>query len=340
MTVTSLIAAFWSYAQTYYSAETVSPGSRPSGELGNYWDVLKQLRRVYGPTAASAFGPRSLKALRQELIRLGWCRNTVNRQTGRIKSVFKWAVANEFVPPGIYHGLMAVDGLRRGRGGAIESEPVRPVKEEHFLATLPFLSRHLRAMVELQLLTGMRPGEIRSMRRREIDATGDLWIYRPARHKTAHLGHDRIIRIGPQAAAVLEPFVFSPADAVAERWAARSETRKTPNSCGNRPGTNRVRSPRRRPHEMYDKRSYGRAITRACDAADEWEKGARIICNDDRLIPRWHAHQLRHNAATLLRQLYGIDAARIVLGHRTVATTQIYAELDQEKAERVMKEIG
>jgi integrase len=348
MTITSLIAAFWTHAESYYPAEPVSPGMRPSGELGNYWDVLKPLNRLYGPTAAQSFGPRALKTIREEMIRLGWCRNTVNRRISRIKAVFKWAVANELIPPSVYHGLSTVDGLRRGRGGALESEPVKPVKDEHFAATLPFLSRHLRAMVELQLLTGMRPGEVLTMRGCEIDTRGDVWLYTPAQHKTMHLGHERVIRIGPKAAAVLEPFlqgdteafVFSPADAVAEQRAARSAARKTPVSCGNKPGSNRVRSPRRRPREMYDKRSYGRAITRACDATDRWSKGGRIIGNDERLVPRWHPHQLRHNAATLLRRLYGIDAARTVLGHRTIATTEIYAELDQEKAERVMKEIG
>ena len=54
----------------------------------------------------------------------------------------------------------------------------------------------------------------------------------------------------------------------------------------------------------------------------------------------WHPHQLRHNAATKLRKEFGIDAARVVLGHRSAAVTEIYAELDHTKAAEIMGRIG
>jgi integrase len=57
-------------------------------------------------------------------------------------------------------------------------------------------------MVELQLLTGMRLGEVRTMRGREIDTIADLWL-NPSPHKTMHSGHERVIRVGPKGAAVL-----------------------------------------------------------------------------------------------------------------------------------------
>jgi integrase len=46
----------------------------------------------------------------------------------------------------------------------------------------------------------------------------------------------------------------------------------------------------------------------------------------------WHPHQLRHNAATFLRKEFGLDTARVILGHRSAAITEVYAELDQQKA--------
>ena len=55
---------------------------------------------------------------------------------------------------------------------------------------------------------------------------------------------------------------------------------------------------------------------------------------------RWHPHQLRHNAATRLRRDYGIEAARIILGHQSAAITQIYAEADIQKATKIMGEVG
>jgi RES domain-containing protein len=35
----------------------------------------------------------------------GWCRTYVNRQTGRIKQVFKWGVARQMVPANVYAAL-------------------------------------------------------------------------------------------------------------------------------------------------------------------------------------------------------------------------------------------
>lgn len=39
----------------------------------------------------------------------------------------------------------------------------------------------------------------------------------------------------------------------------------------------------------------------------------------------WHPHQLRHNAATYLRKEFGLETARIILGQRSAAITEIYA---------------
>src|SRR5262249_13729268 len=86
-------------------------------------------------------------------------------------------------------------------------EPVRPVDPTHVTATLPFLGRHLRAMIELQQVTGMRPGEVCKLKLAEVDRSGDLWFYRPVRHKTAHRGKDRVIPLGPRAQAVVVAFV-------------------------------------------------------------------------------------------------------------------------------------
>ena len=47
-----------------------------------------------------------------------------------------------------------------------------------------------------------------------------------------------------------------------------------------------------------------------------------------------------HNAATWLRKEFGLDVARIILGHRSPAITEIYAELDREKAISAMQKSG
>ncbi len=58
------------------------------------------------------------------------------------------------------------------------------------------------------------------------------------------------------------------------------------------------------------------------------------------LIPTWSPNRLRHNAATSLRKEYGIELARIILGHASGFTTEIYAEADRRQAIDVVAKIG
>ena len=142
VTVSQVIAAFWSHAKRAYPAPTYQEGKRPQGELGNYWDALRPLRRLYGATAACDFGPRALTALRDAMTQArqvkdpvtgdmveepGWCRNVANRQLSRVKHVFKWAVENELIAGEVYYRLSTVTGLRRARSDVRETEKVSPV---------------------------------------------------------------------------------------------------------------------------------------------------------------------------------------------------------------------
>ncbi len=180
-------------------------------------------------------------------------------------------------------------------------------------------------MVRLQLLTGMRPGEAVIMRAEDIDREHDIWVYRPATHKNAHRGHERAVYIGPQGQQVLWPFLqgkgqgalFSPREAEEER---NERKRKGKDKAGRRKG-------RKAPRwlEQYDVASYRRSIRRACERAE---------------IEPWSPHRLRHTSATRIRQQFGIEAARVILGHRSAAVTEIYAEIDKEKALQVMQSVG
>ena len=183
-----------------------------------------------------------------------------------------------------------------------------------------------------------RPGEVVAMRPRDLDMSGRVWTYRPAQHKTAHHGHQRVIYIGPRAQEVLRPFLsrplsafmFSPAEAEAQRRARLHENRKTPLSCGNRPGTNRKADPQRKPGDRYDAHSYYKAVRWAIRAA-------RAVGVE---VPDFHPHQIRHTAATLARRELGLDAARALLGHRQMAITDEYAEIDRRLAAEVVQRIG
>ena len=57
-------------------------------------------------------------------------------------------------------------------------------------------------------------------------------------------------------------------------------------------------------------------------------------------VAKWTPGQLRHNAGARIRSKHGLEAARLILGHQSMATTEIYAEKDMAKAIRIMEELG
>jgi len=198
-------------------------------------------------------------------------------------------------------------------------------------------------MIELQRLTGMRSGEVVIMRTCDINQSDTVWTYTPTFHKTAYRGHSRVVFLGPQAQQLLKPwlrsaveeFLFSPAEAEAVRLQELHARRKVPLSCGNRPGSNRKRAPVKQPGERYETGSYGKSIANALRRCNKDRKKRR---GDEPI--HWHPHQLRHNAATRLRREFGLEVARVVLGHKHAAITEVYAEVDFQKAAEVMKMIG
>ncbi len=278
------------------------------------------------------FGPLALKAVRQQMVEHGLCRRHINQRVNRVRRIFKWGVENELVPPQILHGLQAVAPLKRGRTTAPESKPVLPVPDADVDAVLPHVSRQVAAMIELQRLSGMRPGEVVLMRPSDIDRSNPVWIYRPLKHKTAYQGHVREIYLGQKAQLILQPWLdrepaaycFSPREAEAERNRQRRLNRRSPMT----PSQSRRKSkaqPKNAKRERYDRDSYRSAIEYAI---------AKVG------VAHWHPHQLRHNCATRIRRDFGLDAAQVILGHKSAAITEVYAELDRTKAIGVVSQVG
>ena len=339
LTVAEVALPFWRFAKGYYRKD-----GRPTQEVAEYRLVLRLLRQRYGSTRAVDFGPLALKALRQSMIDAGLSRGVVNQRVNRIKRIFKWAVAEELVPPSVHHGLSAVDGLRRGRSGAREPEPVAPVGDDVVDATLPHLPAVVADMVRFQRVTGCRPAEVCLVRPCDLDTSGDVWIYRPESHKTEHHGRERIICIGPKGQDVLRPYLlraegaycFSPSESERKRLAERHARRRTPLSYGNRPGTNRKRRPKKKAGDRYTTNTYRRAIHRAVELANRKRKAE----GDQDPLPKWSPNRLRHSAATEIRKQFGLEAAQVTLGHATADVSQIYAERDLTLAVEVMRKIG
>lgn len=294
------------------------------GRAESFKYAMRQVLALFADLPAGEFGPKSLKRVQDRMIAEGICRNMVNQRTREIRHIWKWLTAEEHVEASVWHGLQAVSSIRPGYRDVRETDPIHPVPVEYVRLVIEKAPPTIRAMIELQHLTGMRPGEVCSIRPVDIDMSGKTWLYRPVRHKTSHLGRNRVVLIGPKGQRVIEPFLqrdveaylFSPRESRRQGFDACSTHRHQP-----------VAEPRtgRRIGVRFKPQAYGHSIRSICKAHD---------------IPHWSPNQLRHNMATRLRREFGLDIAQVVLGHSKADVTQMYAELDLQKAIAAIERIG
>jgi len=260
LSVSGLVLKYMNYAEGYYK----NYDTWHQGEISNLSQAAKPLLNLYGRTRARDFLPEYLESIRESMIQSGLARTTINQRTTRIKRIFRWGGQKGLVPAAIYHGLRAVEGLKRGRTTARETAPVKPAPDDDIQAACLHLNKHVRAMVQVQELAGMRPQDIRNLRTCDLDMTSDIWVYRPWTHKNEHHNQERLIAIGPKAQAILMPFlkpersevyVFIPREAVETVRAEKRQGRKTPLTPSERNRT-RKPSPKRKPGEQYTKDAY------------------------------------------------------------------------------------
>lgn len=296
--------------------------------------TLKPFLAQFGATPVSEFTSLHLLQARESMISKGLARSLINSRVTRLKRMFRWGVSRRLFPARAQLEIQAIEGLRYGRTAAKESQPVMPVAVEHVEAVIPFVSEQVAAMIQVQLLSGARPGEILIMRGMDIDRSDDVWRYRPFQHKNKHRQIERVVPIGPRGQAVLRPFLlrpasaflFSPKEAESKRRRAQAAARKskeTPSQLARR--LRWTKAPRGKLGDHYLTAGYRRAIARACKLAG---------------VPHWSPNQLRHLAATRFREADGLDAAQVILGHTHARTTEIYAEANMRRVEAVMLEIG
>lgn len=358
-TVSDLAHRFMEHARTYY----IDPHTgEPSREVLNIKYSAALLTGEYALLRVDDFGPARFKALRErmvrtvtvpqndgragtmvldseddfrpEVMRRKYSRGCINQRMGHIKRIFAWGVEEELVPGSVHHALLAVRILAKGRTLAREGRTIEPVDEKVVRTTMKYASPTLRTMLALQLLTGARPGEICIMRAVDLDRRDPTcWWYRPFRHKCERWGHERTIPILPEAQRLVEPYLtkkidaylFSPKVARQERYAAMRTGAGSPSQQDRRKD-----NPQKKPGDFYDRNAYYRAIQYAI------RKGRKA----GELIPNWHPNQIRHTVATLIEEAAGADAARALLGHRTIRTTQIYVKQDAKRAVKGAQHLG
>jgi len=103
LTLNDLILAYFTFAQGLY----VKRG-KPTSEQGCLRQALRFVRKLYGTTLASEFGPRALKNVRQAMVDAGRARKSINRDIHRIRRMFRWSVEEELLHPVTYQKLQCV----------------------------------------------------------------------------------------------------------------------------------------------------------------------------------------------------------------------------------------
>lgn len=339
------------------------------------WEVaygMQALVDTFGDRPASDVEASDLAGLRDAMIR-GRAGDpaavrsirTVNGRLTVIKQAYAWAREKGLVTREAMADVLIVGRLVAGRCDAAGPVEVPPVGADVVAATKARCPSAVAAMVELQWLTGMRPGEVCIMRRVDIEVgegRDAVWLYYPSEHKLEHKGKQRIVPLGPLAQAVLRPFMdrpadaplFSPAEADAERRAARLARRKP------QPFPSWYKTPKaghaKRMGVVYGEAAYRKAIHHACrlawpfpghlsakrlaalSPAGQAEYAAKRKAWED--AHRWQPNQLRHAAATRMNTQFGLEDVSVNLGHSDLRTTRIYALPDVGKAVEIARKVG
>lgn len=309
---------------TRHAGEHYDPAGR---EGGQFRYALQVVVRLFGSRPVSEFDSLSLEtvqkamatgswmsleekeAARKRGLEIGWCRNVVNRRTVRVQTAWRWLERQRLVPEGRHANLCTVGGLRLNDRSVRHTKRREPATWEQVQKVLPHIQakrrhRPVAAMLEVQWFSGARSGEVRQMRPCDIDRTGEVWLYRPQSHKTAHLGQDRIIALGPECQRVLAP------------WLLRAKRKDHPLFTTTKKG--------KKPYTAF---AYCQAVRRAVAKAG---------------LPKgWSPYQCRHAAKLRITRAMGLDAARAQLGQKSLSSTNGYAaQQDLETAAEVAKKLG
>jgi integrase len=299
------------------------------------------LLKLYGDTFAENFKPSALKLVREEMIKSQrFCRKQINDYISRIVRLFSWGVEEEWVKFETAAVLKAVKPLSAGYPGTFDNPEREDVPDSVIQATLPFMPPVLRAMIQIQRLTGCRPSEIFNMRVGEIDRNSDseLWLYHRPHHKTEQkTKRKKVIPLGKPEQALILPYlegkkpeeaVFSPQTAMEERNTEKRVNRQsklTPSQIA------RAKAVKPRQYkEFYNKDSYRQAVEYAIN------KGNKTL-PDGQKIPYWTPYQIRHTSATAMELAEGLDASQALLDHNSADMTKRYAHGRLEKLKELAR---
>jgi integrase len=204
LTVSGLLDAYLEHC-----GQTYRKHGEETSEVGIVRMAAGVLLDLCPRRGAADFRAPDLEAARDEMVRRDMARSTVNKLVNRLRRCWLWGSRRGLVPRGLWHELCEVRPLRRGQAGVREAPPVLPVRWEVVQATLPHVSALFRPAVVIQYHAAMRPGEVVTLRPRDVDRSREPWCFLPYTHKKEHEGRTRLIWLGPRAREALAPLLES-----------------------------------------------------------------------------------------------------------------------------------
>ena len=348
VTIATLCARF--YADAERRANDPADKFDPR-ELRHYATVIKYLVRLYGATLANRFTASCYREYREYLVTIApqvetapdgvysdnkdnrarhivgqpktktikraWSVNYIKTLMRYLKMIFSWGVGHDLIDPAVSDRFKHVERLRCN----IPAKQRRvDVPDDVVRATLPYMTQTLRDMVIIQRQNALRPNEVCGLRVGDIDTSGDVWSVR----KTTKTYIPMVIVFCESDRAIIErhiagkapdDYIFTPAEAMEERWQERAAQRKskpTPSQLARAEAA--APDKLKAYNECYTVDAYRNAIYYAIRRANA----------DGVTIPKWTPYQLRHTAVTETSYQYGIDAARAMAGHTTINMTAHY----------------
>lgn len=340
-TLARALADFRLWALTHYT---------DSRAIARFDAVIAAAIAEHGETPADQFDGQGVEDIRNALTnrKPELARGYINCLIRALKTAFAWMKRRKIVCANTLAEVRQVRALMAGEGGR-ETTPIPPVEDWVIEATRRECSRTIRAMIDLQRATGMRPGELCRMRRcdlttlpsevlpipgqrrtiKAMEAEGvPIWWYVPARHKNLHRGKMRIVPIGPDGQQILKPFldrahdnyIFRPADDLS--LARQKALRAGP---------------------CYDVRAYHNAIVRAVGRANRVRKQAveRALVPLFVSVPPWSPNQLRHAALEDAADRLDPEHAAAIGGHSaSMRALDAYVQATIKKAASAAAKVG
>ncbi len=332
-----------------WEASPNNPVQATRRDMGRVARLLFGKRGTVGPYLycdAVNFTARDLNAWQNHLCQLTdqkgellLCRDTVNRCVKLVRRCFAWGVVEGKVDQLHAAALTLVEPPARGK--VKENRKRSSMDKAISDKILPDLSPPLRDAVQLLWLTTARPAEILGLTVEAIRRTGTIllrggaqldlekecvWAAILEEHKTAGKGFERVIFFGPQAQAILTPYlsktgyVFKPTEWLASRQANRITRIGTG-------GQRRLKSEaaQRKPGEFYKYSSLAAGVERAC------KKNG---------VAHFFPYQIRITASAKIMDSHGKEAAGVYMGHSPRGVTAGYVGSDLRLAAKVARECG